>query len=636
MSTRSRHTLGALTLVILLLAFFAAVMASNTLLRGFRIDLTQNKLYTLAPGTRSVLQNIAEPINLYLFFSDEATKSSPQLRTYETRVREMLDELVAHAPDGKLLLHVLDPVPFSEEEDRAEQFGVTNIGTMDQPVYFGLAGTNSIGKSDVIPLFLPDSPERPPKEQFLEYDLAKLVYNLAHPNKTVIGLLSGAPMSGSFDPQTQQPTQPWIVAEQARQLFEIRALQPSTLRVDDDINVLWIVQPADLEPSTLYAIDQFVMRGGRALIFLDPFAEIMAAGGQPQFGTPAPSSTLEPLLAAWGVKFSPTEVVADSRYALRIRAGQGGAVRHLGIIGLDKEAMSQEDVLTSGVETVNLDVAGHFTLEDGATAKLTPLLRSSNEAAILTSDRFQFLPDPAELLTGFKPTGTQYVLAARLEGALKSAYPDGPPKAEKPEGRDAPVDTALASQHIASTENASIVLVGDVDMLSDRLWAQAQSFLGQRIVSAFANNGDFVFGALDNLSGSADLIGLRSRATFTRPFTRVEKLQRDADARFSDTEKQLQAELSETEQKLGELQSARKDQSSLLMSPEQQTEIQRFLDEQVRIRGELRTVRRDLDRDIDNLGTTLKILNVLVWPLLLTGIALGIVVWRRGRKAAPR
>jgi ABC-type uncharacterized transport system involved in gliding motility auxiliary subunit len=180
------------------------------------------------------------------------------------------------------------------------------------------------------------------------------------------------------------------------------------------------------------------------------------------------------------------------------------------------------------------------------------------------------------------------------------------------------------------------VLVGDVDMLSDRLWAQAQSFLGQRIVSAFASNGDFVFGALDNLSGSAALIGLRSRATFTRPFTRVEKLQRDADARFRDTEKQLQAELTETEQKLGELQSARKDQSSLQMSPEQQTEIQRFLDEQIRIRGELRTVRRDLDRDIDNLGTTLKILNVLVWPLILTGIALGIVVWRRGRKAAPR
>lgn len=636
MSTQKRQGLGISTLVILLLAFLAAVMASNVLLRGFRIDLTQNRLYTLAPGTRSVLQSITEPIDLYLFFSDEGTKNLPSLRTYEARVRETLEEFVANAPEGKLVLHVLDPLPFSEEEDRAEQFGLQapNIGQAGEAVYFGLAGTNSIGKTDTIPLFLPDSPDRPPKEQFLEYDLAKLVYNLAHPNKTVIGLLSGAPISGGFDPQTQQPSQPWVVAEQARQLFDIRAVQPSTLHIDDDINVLWIVHPADLSPSTLYAIDQFVMRGGRALIFVDPVAEILSAGGPGQFGAPSPSSTLEPLFTTWGVKFSPTEVVADSRYALSIR-GNLRPTRHIGLIGIDKDAMNRDDVIDSGLESVNLGLAGHFTLADGASAKLTPLLTSSTEAALLPSDRFQFLPDPGELLNGFKPTGTQYVLAARLEGPLKSAYPDGPPKAESTDGRDAAVDTTLAGKHIASTEHANIVLVGDVDMLSDRLWAQVQSFLGQRLVSPFANNGDFVFNALDNLSGSADLIGLRSRATFTRPFTRVEKLRRDADAQFRDTEQQLQSQLSETERKLGELQSARKDQSSLMMSPEQQAEIQRFLDEQVRIRQELRSVRRNLDKDIDNLGTTLKVVNILVVPLLLTALALGIVVWRRRRKA-PR
>jgi len=636
MSTQKRQGLGISTLVILLLAFLAAVMASNALLRGFRIDLTQNSLYTLAPGTRSVLQSITEPVDLYLFFSDQGTKNLPSLRTYEARVRETLEEFVAKAPEGKLVLHVLDPLPFSEEEDRAEQFGLQapNIGQAGEAVYFGLAGTNSIGKTDTIPLFLPDSPDRPAKEQFLEYDLAKLVYNLAHPNKTVIGLLSGAPITGGFDPQTQQPSQPWVVAEQARQLFDVRAVQPTTLHVDDDINVLWIVQPADLPPSTLYAIDQFVMRGGRALVFVDPVAEILSAGGPPQLGTPSPSSTLEPLFTTWGVKFSPTEVVADNRYALSIR-GNLRPTRHIGLIGIDKDAMNRDDVIDSGLETVNLGVAGHFTLADGATAKLTPLITSSTEAGLLPSERFQFLPDPGELLNGFKPTGTQYVLAARLEGPLKSAYPDGPPKQEAPEGRDTAVDATLATKHLASTEHANIVLVGDVDMLSDRLWAQVQTFLGQKLVSPFANNGDFVFNALDNLSGSADLIGLRSRATFTRPFTRVEKLRRDADAQFRDTEQQLQSQLSATESKLGELQSARKDQSSLMMSPEQQAEIQRFLDEQVRIRQELRSVRRNLDKDIDNLGTTLKVVNILVVPLLLTALALGIVVWRRGRKA-PR
>ncbi|HET7132896.1 MAG TPA: Gldg family protein [Gammaproteobacteria bacterium] len=628
--------------MILALAFVAAVMASNVLLRGLRIDLTENQRYTLAPGTVSVLQSITEPINLYLFFSDEGTKSLPTLRTYETRVRETLEEFVAHAPEGKLVLHVLDPQPFSEEEDRAEQFGLQapNIGNAGEAVYFGLAGTNSVGKTDTIPLFLPDSPDRPPREQFLEYDLAKLVYNLAHPNKTVIGLLSGAPISGGFDPQTQQPSQPWVVAEQARQLFDIRAVQASTLRIDDDINVLWIVHPANLEPSALYAIDQFVMRGGRALIFVDPVAEILAAGGSTQFGAPSPSSTLEPLFTAWGVKFSPTEVVADNRYALSIR-GNGRPTRHVGLIGIDKESINRDDVIDSGLDSVNLGIAGHFTLADGATAKLTPLLTSSTEAEILPSDRFQFLPDPGELLNGFKSTGMQYVLAARLEGPLKSAYPDGPPKPESTEGtegtegRDPKVDAELAAKHIASTDAASLVLVGDVDMLSDRLWVQVQNFLGQRLASPFANNGDFVFNALDNLSGSAELIGLRSRATYSRPFAKVEELRRKADSQFRETEQQLQSQLSETERKLGELQSARSDQGSLLMSPEQQAEIQRFLDEQVRIRQELRAVRRNLDKDIDNLGLTLKVVNIVVVPLLLTALALGIVVFRRRRKA-PR
>ena len=223
------------------------------------------------------------------------------------------------------------------------------------------------------------------------------------------------------------------------------------------------------------------------------------------------------------------------------------------------------------------------------------------------------------------------MIAARLSGPLKSAFPDGAPKAE---GRDAPVDAALGAAHLASTDNANVVLVGDVDILSDRLWVQTQNFLGQRLQTAFANNGDFVFNALDNLAGSAALIGLRSRATYTRPFTKVEELRRNADLEFRATEERLQAQLNETEQKLGELQSARKDSSSLLMSPEQQAEVQKFLDEQVRIRQELRTVRRNLDRDIDNLGTTLKILNIVLVPLLLTVVALTAVYLKRRRKSA--
>jgi ABC-type uncharacterized transport system involved in gliding motility auxiliary subunit len=625
MSTLARQRIGYSTLVLMLLAFIVAVMASNVLLRGFRLDLTKNQLYTLSPGTRKVLQKIDEPINLYLFFSNQETQSLPALRAYANRVTETLEEFAAHAPEGKLVLHVVDPLPFSEDEDRAEQFGLQAANVGGKNVYFGLAGSNSVGTTDTIPFFDPE----PSKEALLEYDLAKLVYNLANPKKTVVGLLSGAPIGGSFDPQTQQPTQPWVIVEQARQLFELRMLPESTLKIDDDINVLWVVHPAMLDDATQYALDQFVLRGGRALIFVDPLAEILGSQ-EPGGFAPAPSSNLERLFKAWGVEFAPGDVVADNRYGLSIRMGQR-PTRHVGLLGLDMDAMTQDDPITSGLGSVNVGLAGYFKLADGAATKLTPLLKSSAEAETLPAARFQFLPDPSELLNGFKATGTQYVIAARLEGPLKTAFPDGPPSAPD---RDKPVDETLKAAHRASAESSNLVLVADVDILSDRLWVQVQNFLGQRLVNAFANNGDFVINALDNLSGSADLIGLKSRATYTRPFTTVEKLRRDADARFRQTEQELQGQLSETERKLGELQAARNDKSSMLMNAEQQAEIQRFLDEQVRIRQELRAVRRNLDQDIDDLGTRLKIINTATVPLLLTALALLVVFIKRRRTAA--
>lgn len=628
MSTRTRQQIGYSTLVLLAAAFIVAVVATNVWLRGLRLDLTENGLYTLGEGTHAVLNDIKEPINLYFFFSNEATQTLPTLRAYAGRVRETLEEFAANAPDGKLVLHVVDPLPFSEDEDRAAQYGLqaANIGPAGEAVYFGLAGSNSIGKIDTIPFFQPD----PRKEAFLEYDLARLIYNLANTDKTVVGLLTTAPISGGFDPMTQQPSQPWVVVSQARQLLEVRNIEPNTLKIDDDVDVLWIVHPQMLEDSTLYAIDQFIMRGGRAMIFVDPLAEILAQQNAGFGGSAASNSTLERLFSAWGVTFDTTRVVADNRYALSV-GGRFRPMRHVGLLGLDAAAMSQDDVITSGLSSVNVGVAGHFTLAEGSSAKLTPLLQSSVESELMPTDRFQFLPDPSELLNGFTPGGKQYVIAARLEGPLSSAFPDGAPTSED---REAPIDEALAAAHIASTQNANLVLVGDVDILSDRLWVQVQSFLGQRLSTAFANNGDFVINALDNLSGSAALIGLRSRATYTRPFTKVEELRRKADLEFRETEQRLEAELTQTEQKLGELQAARNDAGagSMLMTPEQQAEVQRFMDEQLRIRQELRAVRRNLDAEIDGLGTRLKIINIALVPLLLTVLALVVIYVKRQRK----
>jgi ABC-type uncharacterized transport system involved in gliding motility auxiliary subunit len=638
MSTRQTKRLSYATLLLLAIALIAGVAASNALLRGMRLDLTEGGLYTLAPGTRAFLGKIEEPINLYLFFSDRVTADENNLqglRLYMQRVREMLEEFES-AAGGRLSLQVIDPVPFSEDEDRAAQYGLLDIAraTLGDSVYFGLAATNSVGEEAIIDVF------DPTKENMLEYDLARLIFSLASPEKNVVGLVSGVPMTGGFDPQAQQPLPPWVISQQARQLFEVRALAPSFATIAPDMDMLWIVHPPALDEQTLYALDQYLLGGGRALIFVDPLAEIASAMPDPTGLGGASSSNLERLFAAWGLEYNPASVVMDARYALSIDTGTGlRPLRHVGLIGLERDVMSQEDLATAGLETVNIGTAGSISVADGAALTLTPLLTSSAEAALGDTARFQFLADPEELLDGFVPTGQQYVIAARLGGTLKSAFPNGPPadpasdsEPDTPASADESATPAAPSgSHLASTDAPNVIVVADVDVLSDRLWVQVRrSLFGQQVATAFASNGDLVTNMLANLSGSADLIGLKSRATFSRPFDRVEALRRDADARFRETEQRLQAELAETEARLGELQSAREDTSSLLMSPEQQAEVERFQQEQLRIRRELREVQRELDSSIEGLGVALKIVNIVAVPVAL--LAFGLVVFALKRR----
>ena len=651
MSGKQQRRFAYGSLVLLVVAFIGAVIASNALLGGIRLDLTENRLYTLAPGTVSMLEELDEPINLYYFFSDDTTAEADAqaLRSYATLVQEMVESFV-DAADGNLRLQIIDPVPFSEEEDRAAQFGLTDLGlgTLGgNSIYFGLAATNTVGDEAIIELFDPS------KESSLEYDLARLVYSLATPEKDVVGLISGVPMTGGFDPATQQMQQPWIMSQQIRQLFEVRNLATDLTTIDEDINLLWIVHPTNLSEQTLYAIDQFILGGGRALIFVDPLAEIASLSADPTGAGANTSSSLEPLFSAWGLEFDPTRVVADNRYGLSVNMGTGRPVRHIGLLGLEPEAMAQDEIVTAGLGSLNLGTAGALETRDGAAVTLVPLMQSSEDSALMPAPQFQFLSDPLALLDSFAPDGERHVLAARIEGPLTTAWPDGPPGSDSP-GDDAPGDgvdgaqgaeaqsdaappSAADGDHLTSADSSNVIVVADVDMLSDRLWVQRQrSLLGQEIASAFANNGDFVANAVANLAGSEQLIGIKSRETYVRPFDRVDRLRREADARFRETEQRLQAELAETEQRLGELQTAREDAGSLFMSPEQEAELDRFREEQLRIRQELRSVQRELDSSIDNLGARLKLVNILVIPLGLGVLAVAVFMLRRprGRRAS--
>jgi ABC-type uncharacterized transport system involved in gliding motility auxiliary subunit len=614
----NRRIMTGSTLAILALLFVAFIVLSNTLLRGARLDLTENRLYTLSEGTSKVLGEIKEPINLYLFYSDRGTEDVPIIRSYASRVRELLEEMASKS-GGKLRLSVIDPLPFSEEEDRAASFGLQSVpvGNSGETIYFGLAGTNSTDGQMIIPFFQPD------KESFLEYDIAKLVHSLNTSTKPAVGFIAGLDLGPGFDPATRQMRQGWAIHNSMQELFDLRQLNGAALgTIDPEISTLVVVHPKELNDEALYAIDQFVLRGGKLLAFLDPNAEADTTANDPNNPSAAMfadrSSDLAKLLRAWGVEYDRGRVLLDGRNALQVQSQTGAPVRHLGILGYRSASMNQEDVVTAQLGSINFSTAGAFKLAKDATLTLTPLIQSSTESMLIEAERVKFMPDPSALFEGFTPTGETYVLAGRLTGKAKTAFPE-----------------RSGENHLAeSAQDIAVMLVSDTDVLSDRLWVQVQNFFGQQIMNAFANNGDFAVNAVDNLTGSSALISVRGRATSARPFDTVDALRRQADERFRNKEQELNRELAETERKLNELQRGKDDRNAMILSPEQRAELERFQDEKVRIRKELRQVRRQLDASIESLGTTLKLINIGLVPLLLTLLALGFAWWRRKTPAA--
>jgi ABC-type uncharacterized transport system involved in gliding motility auxiliary subunit len=617
-----RSTLGGATLLAVALLFIGLTVLCNYTLRGWRADLTHNHLYTIAPGTERILKSIHEPVNLYFFFSEKTAGQLPQIKTYGVRVREFLEELAARS-NGMLRLHVIDPQPFSADEDRAAELGVRGapVGAAGTQLYFGLAGTNSTDGHKAIEFFDPN------KEQFLEYDVVQLIYQLANPKKPVLAWLSTLPMAPGFDQMSGQMREPWVIYAQAEQLFDVRPLDASATRIDPDVNVLVLVHPKNLSPALQFAIDQYALRGGHILAFVDPLAEADPSGNDPRNPMAAmgadKSSHLGELLTAWGVKFDATQVVADRGHALSVSMHQNEPpVEHLGVLGLDKSSFATDDVITAGLSNVNVAMAGYLEPLKDAGVKFEPLLASSTDAALLPVERFRVLFDPASLRDGFKPTGVRYSLAARVTGNVHSAFPDG-----------APAGVTLAAGESALKSSArplNLVVVADTDLLADYLWVHSQDFFGQRLTQAWASNGDLVLNALDNLAGSADLISVRGRATFTRPFDRVEKLRHAADDRFRDKEQELEQQLQATEQKLTALESkGGGGGQNAIVTPEEQQEIEHFGQEKLRIRKELRAVRAGLDEDIRRLGTEIKIVDIVVIPVLFALLALAFGYWRR-------
>ena len=603
----------SLNIILLVLGFLLFAMINNIFIGSARFDLSENGLYSLSDGTKEVIDEIDEPINLYFFFSQKISSDMPALRTYSQRVYELLEEYELIA-GGKIKLSYIDPEPFSEQEDRAAEFGLQSvpINQAGDELYFGLAGTNSLDGREVIPFFQPD------KEEFLEYEISKLVHNLAKPEKATIGVYSDLPVQSTVDPRTFQPTSAWVFMQQLEELFEVQMIKDLEKDELSDLDLLLIVHPKNLSESALFSVDQYVLSGGKLLAFVDPLAEL----DQPGPGTPgvvSKSSDLNAITKKWGVVLREQKILGDPEVALLVGGADGRPVRHLGILGFSQEYLGQDNVVTSSIETVNMATAGIFDLDTSLETEIETLIRSSESSGLMDAYQFEFLSNPEDLQKGFSSTGESFVVAARISGAATSNF-----------------ERAIADgeEFIPSSESIQVMLIADTDILADRLWVQVQSFFGQQIATAFADNGTLIINAVENLSGSSSLISVRSRGQFSRPFEVVDRLRRNAEVSYLQSAERLQLELADTERKLAELESSSPEDGLIRLSDEQTEAIKSFQDEKLRIRKELRDVRHRLDKDIEDLGGWLKLINILVMPLLLTGLLLIIRVVRYQEKAS--
>jgi len=607
--------------------FGAFNMISSAALRSARFDLTDHKLYTLSDGTNNVLSHLAEPITLRFYLSKKLATGLPGIKGYATRVQEMLEEY-AQVAGNQLVLQVMDPEPFSEEEDRAVAYGLQGIplDNGSTQFYFGLAGTSSTDELEVIPFFQPE------REEFLEYDLTKMIHTLANPKKKVLGLISSLPIDGvgAMSPMQQRGgSQPWLIVTHIEQMFEIKKIESTASTIPEEVSVLMVVHPKTLGDPTLYAIDQFVLHGGHAMIFVDPLAESDSGGGNPMnpMGGGGPrNSDLPKLFDAWGLEMVKGKVLGDLPLAKKVQIQQQARMQVVDYpvwVDFRQEHFSQDDIVTAQVPSITMASAGILQKKGDVGTELTPLIQSDEAAMKIDASLLSFMPDLGAILSSYKPENEKMMVAARVTGNVKTAFPDGKPKEPAKEGEDkSPTsiesDKKPSQPHVSESKDPiNVIVVADTDILQDKFWAQVQNFFGQRIGIPTAGNGTFVTNALDNLTGSNDLISVRSRAGYSRPFTLLRALQQDAEQQFRQKEQALQERLKATEGKLQELQSQKSEGNTMLMSAEQQKAMATFRQDLVQVRKELRSVQHELGKNIESVESWVKFINIGLVPILI-------------------
>lgn len=608
-----------------LVAAFVVLVLLNLVVgaaRG-RIDLTQGKLFTLSDGTRAVLGRLEAPVKVRLYFSQGDSSAPLPMKAYGRRVEDMLAEF-KQAGHGKILIEKLDPEPDSEAEDSAALEGIeAQVTPAGDKFYLGLSVSYADQKV-ALPTLAPD------REPLLEYDLTRAIARATATAKPVVGVMSALPVFGMPPSQLTggQPLEQQVFVGELKRDYTVKRVSLDAQKVDDDINVLVVIHPRGIGEATQYALDQFVMRGGKLIAFLDPNAyfDQFARMGQMGGGGGA-SSSLDKLLKAWGVGFDPGKVVLDMRYMT------GAGARTLPtLLSLNDTAFDSKDIATARLGSLLMPFAGVFTGKPAQGLSETVLMKTSAYSQLV--DSFAATTQGEAAVRGFKPSGIEMPLAIRLTGKFPTAFPEGKPKAEEKGDRKTaarPAETKGESASLKESPENAVVLVGDSDFINDGAAVQIQEIFGQRIVIPRNGNIAFAQAVVDQFAGDPALIQLRGRASASRPFTVIRDMEAKAQESYLGKIKELEDNLQQTQEKLSALQKGRGQGAGAILSAEQQTELENFRRKAAETRLALKEVRRELRADSEALQFWTKVLNIALMPMLVAIFGIVLAVARRRR-----
>jgi ABC-type uncharacterized transport system involved in gliding motility auxiliary subunit len=608
------------------------VIAVNVItgVKPVRVDMTQEKAYTLSDGTRAVLKKLDTPVKIrfYCTQSETATPDTVYLKDYARKVEDLLQEYKQVA--GKnLVIEKFDPQPDSDAEDSARLDGLEpqplqGVGNF----YLGLAV--SLADERVALPFL-----QPNRERQLEYDITRAIARVFAPEKPTVGIMSalpvfGEPMNPMMMQMGQQGASAWTLVSQLQQDFNVKHIEMTADKIDDDVKVLVVIHPKDISDKAQFAIDQFVLRGGKLIAFLDAQSAVASRQRNPLSGEMGgASSSLDKLLKAWGVQFDPSNVVADLNFKMQLRGQNGQPTEAPAFLALTSEGVNTNDIVTSELGSIWLPMCGAFMGEPVAGLKETVLLNSTKDSQLV--DSFMASMGGESVLNGFKPSGVNYKLAIRLTGKFKTAFPDGEPVCKSDTNSMAKVADSLKE----SKTETSVVLFGDADLLADDFSLRKIESPFGLMISPMNANLDLAQNLVEQMAGDSNLIGVRSRATLSRPFTRIKKLEAEAEARGQAKITELQQSLQETQEHLSELQAQKKDKDQrFILSPEQQAEVENFRKKQAEVSKELKQAQKDLRKEVVSLETRLEWLNILAMPLGVTAAGIGIAVIKRKKTSA--